>query len=164
MISPAAGTIQEIYFRVGEMVMAGRPVLSLLPPDNTRVRFFVPQANLPEIHIGDRIVVSCDGCASGLAARVNFISAQAEFTPPVIYSQEERARQLLLFGYDVNTTPRHLPTAVLIHEENDLVRSVLAALRNTLYFLITRVARSEAEMDHWMRRRRAVRRRDPRRL
>jgi ABC-2 type transport system permease protein len=59
--------------------------------------------------------------------------------------------QLLLFGYAINTTPRHLPTAVLMHEESDLGRSVLAALSNTSYFAVTRVARSEAEMDHWMR-------------
>jgi len=59
--------------------------------------------------------------------------------------------QLLLFGYAINTTPRHLPTAVLLHEENDLTRSVLAALSNTSYFALTHVARSEAEMDHWMR-------------
>jgi ABC-2 type transport system permease protein len=59
--------------------------------------------------------------------------------------------QLLLFGYAINTTPRHLPTAVLIHEESDLARSILAALSNTSYFALTHVARSEAEMDHWMR-------------
>jgi ABC-2 type transport system permease protein len=59
--------------------------------------------------------------------------------------------QLLLFGYAIDTTPRHLPTAVLVHEENDLTRSVLAALSNTSYFSVTRIARSEAEMDHWMR-------------
>jgi ABC-2 type transport system permease protein len=59
--------------------------------------------------------------------------------------------QLLLFGYAINTTPRHLPTAILMHEESDLSRSVLAALRNTSYFSITRLARTEDEMDHWMR-------------
>src|SRR5262247_4294557 len=59
--------------------------------------------------------------------------------------------QLLLFGYAINTTPRHLPTAVLVHEDSDLSRSILAALGNTSYFAITHVARSEAEMDHWMR-------------
>jgi ABC-2 type transport system permease protein len=59
--------------------------------------------------------------------------------------------QLLLFGYAINTTPRHLPTAVLMHEESDLARSVLAALRNTSYFAVTHIARSEAEMDHWLR-------------
>ena len=56
------------------------------------MRFFVPQAVLPQVHIGDRIAINCDGCAQGLIARVNFVSAQAEFTPPIIYSLEERAR------------------------------------------------------------------------
>ena len=90
--SPAAGIVQEIYFRVGELVQPGRPIVSLLPPGNTRVRFFVPQETLPRLRIEDRIAIRCDGCLEGLAARVSFISAQAEFTPPVIYSQEERAR------------------------------------------------------------------------
>jgi len=59
--------------------------------------------------------------------------------------------QLLLFGYAINTTPRNLPTAVLLYEESDLARSVLAALGNTSYFTITHIARSEAEIDHWLR-------------
>ena len=88
-LSPAD---QEVYYREGEMVQAGRPIVSLLPPGNIKVRFFVPQAVLPTVHIGDAVTVRCDGCASDLVARVRFISAQAEFTPPVIYSQEERAR------------------------------------------------------------------------
>jgi HlyD family secretion protein len=92
MASPATGTVQEIYFRVGELVQPGRPIVSILPPGNTRVRFFVPQETLPKLAIDSRIAIRCDGCAQGLSARVSFISAQAEFTPPVIYSQEERAR------------------------------------------------------------------------
>ena len=90
--APVTGSIQEVYFRQGEMVQAGRPIVSMLPPGNVRVRFFVPQATLPTISIGDRIAVQCDGCKNDLIARVNFISAQAEFTPPVIYSQDERSR------------------------------------------------------------------------
>jgi HlyD family secretion protein len=92
VVSPAAGSIQEVYFRGGEMVAAGRPIVSLLPPGNIKVRFFVPQAVLPSVRIDDRIKVRCDGCAGDLFARVSFLSAQAEFTPPIIYSQEERAR------------------------------------------------------------------------
>jgi HlyD family secretion protein len=92
LASPVEGTVQEIYFRVGEMVAAGRPIVSLLPPENVRVRFFVPQSVLPTVSVGERVAISCDGCAQGLMARVNFVSAQAEFTPPVIYSLEERAR------------------------------------------------------------------------
>lgn len=90
--SPVAGTVQEIYFREGEMVVAGRPIASLLPPGNIKVRFFVPQATLPSVRIGDRVEIRCDGCSSGLFGRVSFISAEAEFSPPVIYSLEERAR------------------------------------------------------------------------
>jgi HlyD family secretion protein len=92
VVSPVTGTVQEVYFRVGEMVAAGRPIVLLLPPDNTRVRFFVPQAVIPKLHIGDRVAVACDGCPGMLYARINFLSAQAEFTPPAIYSQEERSR------------------------------------------------------------------------
>src|SRR5262249_38652527 len=92
VVSPVEGTVQEVYFRVGEMGPAGRPIWCLLPPENVRVRFFVPQAILPQVHIGDRIAISCDGCARDLVAKVNFVSAQAEFTPPIIYSLEERAR------------------------------------------------------------------------
>ena len=92
LASSVEGTVQEIYFRVGEMVPAGRPIVSLLPPENVRVRFFVPQSVLPTVSVGERVAISCDGCSQGLFARVNFVSAQAEFTPPVIYSQEERSR------------------------------------------------------------------------
>ncbi len=91
-VSPVAGTVQEVYFRGGEMVEPGRPIVSILPPGNIKVRFFVPQATLPSLHIGDRVLISCDGCRKDLFARVSFISAQAEYTPPVIYSLEERAR------------------------------------------------------------------------
>jgi len=103
VVSPVAGTVQEVYFRVGEMVQPGRPIVSLLPPDNVRVRFFVPQATLPKVHIGDVVAVGCDGCSAGLRARVSFLSAQAEFTPPVIYSQEERARLV----FRVEAMPEH---------------------------------------------------------
>lgn len=90
--SPVAGSIEEVYFRVGELVEPGRPIVSILPPGNVKIRFFVPQALLPTIHIGDRVHISCDGCANDLFGHVSFISAQAEYTPPVIYSLEERAR------------------------------------------------------------------------
>jgi HlyD family secretion protein len=96
MKSPAAGTVQQVYFRPGETVPAGRPVLALLPPTNLKVRFFAPQAQLAVIKIGDRIAVSCDNCEKNLTARVSFISRSNEFTPPVIYSLEERAKLVYL--------------------------------------------------------------------
>ncbi len=94
--SPAAGVVQQVYYRPGEIVPAGRPVVALLPPGNIKVRFFVPEAMLPKIAFGDAVEVHCDGCAGGLAARVSFIARAAEFTPPVIYSLEERSKLVFL--------------------------------------------------------------------
>ena len=83
-------------FRTGEMVSAGRPVLALLPPGNLKVRFFVSEAMLPQIRIDDVVNVHCDGCPSGLTAKVSFIARSSEFTPPVIYSLEERSKLVFL--------------------------------------------------------------------
>ena len=94
--SPAAGTIQQIYYRPGETVPPGRAVLSLLPPGNLKIRFFAPETVLAGIHYGDTVQVSCDGCAAGLTAKVTFIAGSAEYTPPVIYSLEERAKLVYL--------------------------------------------------------------------
>ncbi len=94
--SPAAGTVQQIYFRVGELVPAGRPVVAVLPPGNMKVRFFVSEALLPRIALDDVINILCDGCPSELTARVSFIARTAEFTPPVIYSLEERNKLVFM--------------------------------------------------------------------
>jgi HlyD family secretion protein len=95
LASPVAGTVQQIYFRPGEMVPAGRPVLALLPPGNLKVRFFVPESVLPRIAYGDTITLRCDGCADQ-TAKVSFIAKSAEYTPPVIYSLEERNKLVFL--------------------------------------------------------------------
>jgi HlyD family secretion protein len=94
--SPVEGTVQQIYFRPGEVVPPGRPIVALLPPGNMKVRFFVPEAALPRIAYGDTITVRCDGCAGDITAKVSFIAKTVEFTPPVIYSQEERAKLVFL--------------------------------------------------------------------
>jgi HlyD family secretion protein len=96
VFSPVGGTVQQIYFRPGEMVPGGRPVLSLLPPGNVKVRFYVPESGLSGVAYGDEIKFACDGCAGGLTARVSFIARQSEFTPPVIYSLDERAKLVFL--------------------------------------------------------------------
>jgi len=96
VFSPAEGTVEQIYFRTGEMVAAGRPVVALLPPGNLKVRFFVSEATLPQIRIDDVVNVHCDGCDSGLTAKVSFIARNSEFTPPVIYSLEERSKLVFM--------------------------------------------------------------------
>ena len=94
--SPGHGTVEQVYYRPGETVPAGRPVVAILPPGNLKLRFFAPQAILPTIKYGDIVDVSCDGCEKGLTAKVSFIARSAEYTPPVIYSQEERAKLVFL--------------------------------------------------------------------
>jgi HlyD family secretion protein len=94
--APVAGTIQQIYFREGEMVQAQRPVLSIMPPGNMKLRFFVPEAELPKLSIGDEVKVTCDNCAADLTARIYFIATTAEYTPPVIYSLDERNKLVYL--------------------------------------------------------------------
>ena len=93
---PVTGSVEQIYFRVGEMVPAGKPVVALLPPGNLKVRFFVNEALLPQIKLGDMVKVHCDGCAGDLTAKVSFIARSSEFTPPVIYSLDERSKLVFL--------------------------------------------------------------------
>jgi HlyD family secretion protein len=94
--APVDGTIQQIYFRTGETVPAQRPVLSIMPPGNMKVRFYVAEPDLPKLAIGDEVRVTCDNCAADLSARIYFISTTAEYTPPVIYSLDERNKLVYL--------------------------------------------------------------------
>lgn len=90
--APAAGVIADVLARPGETIPAGGPVVSLLPPENIFVRFFVPETRLAEVHDGDKVALLCDHCPADYTATVSFISPQAEYTPPVIYSESSRAK------------------------------------------------------------------------
>ena len=94
--APVDGTVQQIYFREGETVPPQRPVLSIMPPGNMKVRFYVPESDLPKLAIGDEVRVTCDNCSTDLTARIYFISTMAEYTPPVIYSLDERNKLVYL--------------------------------------------------------------------
>ena len=96
LASPVSGAVQQIYYRPGELVPAGRPVLSILPPGNIKVRFFVGEAMLPKVTLGDAVQVTCDGCREPIPAKVSFIARAAEYTPPVIYSLEERNKLVFM--------------------------------------------------------------------
>ena len=95
-VAPATGVIQQVYFRPGETVPSGRPVMSMLPPGNLKLRFFAPERVLHDIKYGATVNVTCDGCDAGLTATVTFIASSAEYTPPVIYSLDERAKLVFL--------------------------------------------------------------------
>ena len=94
--APVSGSIQQIYFREGEMVPGQRPVLSIMPPGNMKVRFFVGETDLPKFALGDDVRVTCDNCAGDLTAKIYFIATMAEYTPPVIYSLDERNKLVYL--------------------------------------------------------------------
>jgi HlyD family secretion protein len=92
VLLPDDGEITETYYHPGEWVPAGQPVLSLLPADKRRIVFYVPEKIIATLHSGSMLQATCDGCAAPIAATVNFIAAQAEYTPPVIYSQGSREK------------------------------------------------------------------------
>lgn len=94
--APAAGAVQDTLYRVGEVVAPGNPVVTLLPPANLKARFFVPQAALPRFAPGGKVAVTFDGAPGAVAATVSFVATQAEFTPPVIYSRENRAKLVFM--------------------------------------------------------------------
>lgn len=92
VVAPAAGSVEDIYFRPGEFVGAGIPVLALLPPANRRLRFFVPQDRLAGFTLGQAVRASCDGCGEAIAAKISFVASEAEFAPPVLFDRHQRAR------------------------------------------------------------------------
>lgn len=92
----APGIVQDVIYQPGEQVMAARPVIAVLGADQIKLRFYVPQAHLWAFAPGTRISASCDGCAEPIGATVSFVAAEAEFTPPVIYSRDERAKLVFL--------------------------------------------------------------------
>jgi HlyD family secretion protein len=96
VVAPVAALVSDTYARPGETINAGVPVLSLLPSQNILVRFFVPEPDLARFQIGEQLAIGCDGCGAGLTATVTFIAPQPEYTPPVIYSETNRAKLVYL--------------------------------------------------------------------
>jgi len=105
--APAAARVHDTFYSEGEWVSAGSPVVSLLPPGNLKLRFFVPETALGGLKIGQPVRAACDGCSAPIAATISYISRQAEFTPPVIYSRELRAK--LVFLVEARPAPADAP-------------------------------------------------------
>ncbi len=97
IVSPVNAKVFDIIYRAGERPTAGRPIISLLPPENIKVRFYIPEAMLGKFKIGTKVKLICDGCAEHIAGVINYISPEAEFTPPVIYSTKRREK-LIFYG------------------------------------------------------------------
>jgi len=94
--SPVSGQVQDIYYRAGEWAAPGQAVVSILPAENIKVRFFVPETRLGALRTGQTVEVHCDGCPVPLPATIRFISPTAEFTPPVLFSEKNRHRLVFM--------------------------------------------------------------------
>jgi HlyD family secretion protein len=108
--SPRSGLVFDTLYRQGEWVAAGNPVVQLLPPENMEIRFFVPETVVGSLRAGGSVRVTCDGCAGDVAAKISFVSPQSEYTPPVIYSNENRSK--LVYMVIANPPAR---TAATLH-------------------------------------------------
>ncbi len=105
--APVAALVNDTYYVVGDWVQAGAPVASLLPPGNVKARFFVPETMLGQLKRGQTVGVACDGCDAPIAATIVFIADRAEFTPPVLYSKENRAK--LVYLVEAKPSPADAP-------------------------------------------------------
>ncbi len=121
--APVGGVVADVMVRPGETVAAGAPVVSLLPPQNIFVRFFVAEPDLASMHRGDEVGLRCDRCPADLTATISFISPQAEYTPPLIYSESSKAK--LVYLVEARTRPEE---AMLLNPgEPIVVRPVMPA-------------------------------------
>lgn len=96
ILAPVDGRIERVYFDDGEIMQAGTPALALLPAAALKIKFYLSESDRPAFALGQTLRVSCDGCAEGLSAEVSFFASDPQFTPPVIYSRDERKRLTFL--------------------------------------------------------------------
>jgi HlyD family secretion protein len=94
--APREGRVTDTLYREGEWVPAGNPVVKLLPPSNVKVRFFVPETIVGGLASGRAVSIHCDGCPADVPATLTYVSNDAEFTPPVIYSNETRSKLVFM--------------------------------------------------------------------
>ncbi|QDC02134.1 HlyD family efflux transporter periplasmic adaptor subunit [Mesorhizobium sp. 8] len=96
LTAPAAGRINDVIRDPGDTAGPTAPVVSMLPDGAVKLTVYVPEAAFSSIKVGSELAVRCDGCGSGLKARVSYVSPDPEFTPPVIYSLENRQKLVYL--------------------------------------------------------------------
>lgn len=90
--APVQGTVDKVYFDAGEVAAAGTPVISILPPDQLKVLFYLPEPVRSDFAVGEVMALTCDGCADGITARISRIASDPQYTPPIIYSRDQRTR------------------------------------------------------------------------
>lgn len=122
-VAPIAARVEDVMYQAGEWVAANAPIISLVPDDQVKVRFYVPQAVVSAYPPGATVAIACDGCASGMTARVNYVASRPEYTPPIIYSLAARDKLVFLVkaapsapraltpGQPIDVTPLKTPPA-----------------------------------------------------
>lgn len=91
-IAPADAVVNDIIYRPGETIASGQAVVELLPPDNIKARFFLSPAQIGRVSAEPEILLQCESCGNGIPARVNFVSSEAAYRPPVLYSRKESGK------------------------------------------------------------------------
>lgn len=91
-----AGRVETLFFAAGETAAAGMPVVSIIPGDALEVRFYVGETERVNLLLGQTVAVACDGCTDSLTAQLTQLASEPEFTPPVIFSRDERNRMVFL--------------------------------------------------------------------
>lgn len=99
-----SGFVFDTYYRAGEFIPAGQPVLAILAPQNIKLIFYVPEPILSKMAIGQTVQISCDGCQAKTPATIYYISSNAEYTPPVIYSKDTRDK--LVYRIEAKIDPK----------------------------------------------------------
>lgn len=99
--SPANGRVFDIFYRLGETIPMNRPVLALLTPDHIKVLFYVPEKILSQIQLGQTISFTCDTCPTKTQATISYVSPEAQYTPPIIYSRDTRDKLVYLVRADM---------------------------------------------------------------
>ena len=94
--APTAARVQDVFYQKGEWATENQPVVSLLPDNKVKVRFFVPEADVMRYRPGETVHFDCDGCTAGLTAHINYVSSQPEYTPPIIYSRSTRDKLVFM--------------------------------------------------------------------
>jgi HlyD family secretion protein len=101
------GLVADTLYRVGEWVPAGSPVVRMLPPKNVKVRFFVPEGTTGGLKPGQNVSIHCDGCSADVPAVVTYVANDPEYTSPIIYSNETRAK--LVFMVEARPSVENAP-------------------------------------------------------
>ena len=102
-LAPVGGKVEEVFFRTGEFVTPGTPVISILPEGGLKARFYVPETDLSQLRVGGTVSLTADGLSAPVGATVRFISHDAEFAPPVIYARHSREK--LVFMVEATVPP-----------------------------------------------------------